>query len=365
MTTIFSRTRAKCIAALVLTFVLVLPSLANEAVDKAVAAEMQRQNIPGVAVAVIQNGKVIKLKGYGLANVELNVPVTTDTAFKIGSISKSMIAIGVMKLIEEGKIKLDDRVSKYFPDAPETWKDITIKHLLSHTSGLLREAPAFDALKVQADYDVIKSAFTEPLVFKPGEKYQYCNVGYFSLAEIISRVSGKPWAQYLDEVLFRPNKMTATRVTSNTEIIANRANGYDISGGKLSNAESFRAVRPSGAFYSSLTDMVSWRLALESGVTIKKGTVRSMWNPVRLKDGNYAPYGLGWAVGNLRGINVIGHGGSLSGFRSDLTIFEDNNLTVIVLTNLASSEPAAISMAVADVFIDFPEPAPKPLTSNQ
>ena len=360
----FGWQRARCIAALVLTFVLVLPSLANEAVDKAVAAEMQRQNIPGVAVAVIQNGKVVKMKGYGLANVELNVPVTADTAFKIGSISKPMIAIGVMKLVDEGKIKLDDRVSKYFPDAPETWKDIRIKHLLSHTSGILREAPAFDPFKLQADYDVIKSAFTEPLVFQPGEKYQYCNVGYFSLAEIISRVSGKPWPQYLDEILFRPNKMTATRVTSNTEIIANRANGYALSGGRLSNAESFRAVRPSGAFYSSLTDMVNWGLGLESGITIKKDTMRSMWKPVRLNDGKNAPYGFGWAVGNLRGKNVTGHGGSLSGFRSDLTIFEDDKLTVIVLTNLASSEPASISMAVADVFIDFPEPAPKPLTSN-
>lgn len=357
MTTIFVWQRTKCIAALALTFVLVLPSLANEAVDKAVAAEMQRQSIPGVAVAVIQNGKVIKIKGYGLANVELNVPVTTETAFKIGSISKPMIAIGVMKLVEDGKIKLDDRVSKYFPDAPEAWKDVTIKHLLSHTSGIMREAPAFDPFKVQADYDVIKSAFTEPLVFQPGEKYQYCNVGYFSLAEIISRVSGKPWAQYLDEILFRPNKMTATRVTSNTEIIANRGSGYAFRG-KLSNEESFRALRPSGAFYSSIADMVSWALTFESGITIKKDTIRSMWRPVRLKDGKNAPYGFGWAVGNLRGKNVVGHGGSLSGFRSDLTIFEDDKLTVIVLTNLSNGEPAAISMAVADVFIDFPEAAP-------
>lgn len=365
MTTIFGLQRAKCIAVLVLTIVLAQPALANEAVDKAVAAEMQRQKVPGVAVAVIQNGKVIKMKGYGLANVELNVPVTPDSAFKIASISKPMIATGVMKLVEEGKIRLDDRVSRFFPDAPETWKDVTIKHLLSHTSGILREAPAFDPFKLQADYDVIKSAFTEPLVFQPGEKYQYCNVGYFSLAEIISRVSGKPWQQYLDEVLFRPNKMTSTRVTSNTEIIANRANGYAISGGKMFNAESYRALRPSGAFYSSLSDMANWALSLESGVTIKKDTVRSMWKPVRLKDGKNAPYGLGWAVGNLRGKNVFGHGGSLSGFRSDITILEDDRLTVIVLTNLASAEPAAISMAVADVFIDFPEPAPKPLTSNQ
>lgn len=119
-------------------FVLVSATVANDFVDKAVAAEMQQQKIPGVAVAVILNGKVVKEKGYGLANVELNVPVTGETAFKIGSISKPLIAIGVMRLVEEGKIGLDDPVSKYFKDAPATWKDITIRHLLSHTSGIVR-----------------------------------------------------------------------------------------------------------------------------------------------------------------------------------------------------------------------------------
>lgn len=345
-------------SAVLAALIFVSVSFANDAVDKAVAAEMLRQKIPGVAVAVIQNGKVVKEKGYGIANVEFNIPVTAETAFKIGSISKPLIAIGVMRLVEEGKIGLDDPVSKYFTDAPATWKDVTIRHLLSHTSGIVREAPGFDPFKVQANYDVITTAFSLPLVFAPGEKYQYCNVGYFSLAEIITRVSGKPWPQYMEETIFRPIKMAATRVTSNTDIVPNRAGGYALMNGKLLNSESYRALRPSGAFYSNLKDMISWSLALESGTPIKQETLRTMWTPFKLNDGKSAPYGFGWVVGNIRGKKRIGHGGSLSGFRSDLAIYQDDKLTVITLTNLDSANPGAISTEVADIYIDFPEPKP-------
>lgn len=358
--TIRLRPRLLVFQAILFALIFVSTSLGNDAVDKAVAAEMQRQKIPGVAVAVIQNGKVVKEKGYGTANLEFNIPVTAETVFKIGSVSKPLIAVGVMRLVEEGKIGLDDPVSKYFKDAPATWKDVTIRHLLSHTSGIIREAPGFDPFKVQADYDVIATAFGSPLVFAPGEKYQYCNVGYFSLAEIIARVSGKPWPQYLEETIFRPNKMAATRVTSNTDIISKRAGGYALTNGKLFNAESYRALRPSGAFYSNLKDLINWNLGLESGSPIKPETLRTMWEPFKLNDGKFAPYGFGWSIGTVRGKKRVGHGGSLSGFRSDLAMFQDDKLTVIVLTNLDSANPAAISTEVADVYIDFPEPKPTP-----
>jgi len=332
-------------------------SAQTDEVDKIVSAEMQRQKIPGVAVAVIRDGKVIKEKGYGIANVELNTPVTSETAFKIGSISKPMIAIGVMKLVEEGKIGLDDPVGKYFPEAPDTWKGIKIRNLLSHTSGIIREAPGFDPLKIQPDYDVIKTAFPVPLVFAPGEKYQYCNVGYFSLAEIITRVSGKAWPDYLSELIFKPLGMSATRTTSNFDIIQNRSGAYVIDGAKMSNAESYRALRPSGAFYSSLKDMIKFGLALETGGPVKKTTLATMMTASKLNDGQEAPYGLGFQMSTFRGKKRTGHGGSLSGFRSDLAIFPEDKLSVIVLANLDSAIPAIIANLVADVYIDFPEAA--------
>jgi D-alanyl-D-alanine carboxypeptidase len=324
-------------------------SAQSDEVDKVVAAEMQRQKIPGVAVAVIRNGKVIKEKGYGLANVELNVPVTSETAFKIGSVSKPIIAIGVMKLVEEGKIGLDDPVGKYFPEAPDT----------CHTSGIIREAPGFDPLKIQPDYDVIKTAFPVPLVFAPGEKYQYCNVGYFSLAEIITRVSGKPWPEYLRELIFKPLNMPATRTTSDFDIIPYRSGAYSLAGNKMSNAESYRALRPSGAFYSNLKDMIKFGQSLETGGPVKKATLGSMMTAYKLNDGQEAPYGLGFQMSMFRGKKRTGHGGSLSGFRSDMAIFPDDKLTIIVLANLDSAVPATIANLVADVYIDFPE-APRP-----
>lgn len=346
--------------AMLLAFVFVTTAFAVQDVDKIVADEMARQKIPGVAVAVIHNGKVVKEKGYGVANVELKIPVTTESVFKIGSISKPMIALAVMKLVEEGKIGLDDPVSKFISDAPATWKEITIRHLLSHTSGIIREAPGFDPFKVQKDYEVIKTAFGEPLVFQPSEKYQYCNVGYFSLAEIIARVSGKPWPEYVNEVVFAPNKMSSTRATSNVDLVANRANGYAFIQDKLVNAESYRALRPSGAFLSSLKDMVAFGLALDNVPPVKRETLTLMQTAVKLKDGTSAPYGLGFQVGKMRGKSRTGHGGSLSGFRTDMAIFPDDKLTIIVLANLDSANPSAISAAIAEAYIDFPAPTAKP-----
>lgn len=345
--------------AILLAFVFVTTVFANKDIDKIVADEMARQKIPGVAIAVVHNGKVVKEQGYGLANVELKIPVTSESVFKIGSISKPMIALAVMKLVEEGKIGLDDPVSKYIADAPATWADITIRHLLSHTSGIIREAPGFDPFKVQNDYDVIKTAFASPLVFQPSEKYQYCNVGYFSLAEIIARVSGKPWPVYINEVLFAPNKMTATRVTSNVDLVANRANGYALAQDKLVNAESYRALRPSGAFLSNIKDMIAFAHMLDNASTVKRETLTLMQTAVKLKDGTSAPYGLGFQVGKVRGKFRVGHGGSLSGFRTDMAMFPDDKLTVIVLANLDSANPSAITSLIADVYVDFPESAAK------
>ena len=130
--------------------------------------------------------------------LELNVPARADTVYKIGSVSKQFISAGILLLAQEGKLSLDDPISKYLDGTPETWKPITIRHLLTHTSGIVREAPGFDPLKVQSDADVIKTAYSLPLRFTPGEKWEYCNVGYFSLAEIIRKVSGKPWGRLLE-----------------------------------------------------------------------------------------------------------------------------------------------------------------------
>jgi CubicO group peptidase (beta-lactamase class C family) len=193
-----------------LLFFFFLPTLLFAQIDSTdiiVKQMMEKQKIVGLSLAVIKNGQPVVNKGYGLANVELNVPVTSETVIRLGSVSKQFFTTAIMTLMQEGKLNIEDAVHKYFPDAPETWRPITIKNLMSHTSGLQRESPAYDNNKIQPDIDIIKSAYNLPLVFKTGEKYQYCNLAYFMLGEIIKQVSGMPWQDYMRDKLFIPAGM--------------------------------------------------------------------------------------------------------------------------------------------------------------
>lgn len=336
--------------ALAMLVVATIVAQADE-VDDYVKAEMQRRHIPGTSIAVLRDGKIIKARGYGLANVELNVPATPETVYKIGSVSKQLIATGIMILTQDGKLSLDDKISKFLEGTPDTWKDITIRHLLTHTSGLVREAPGFDPLKIQADADVIKTAYPLPLRFAPGEKWEYCNVGYFSLAEIIRIVSGKPWGDYLSERLFTPLGMNATRTTSMTEIIRNRANGYVWRDSKLHNAGTYFALRPSGAFLSSVLDLAKWDAALYTERILKQSTLSQVWMPVKLNSGATHPYGFGWELSTVGGHKLVHHGGSLPGFRSQIARFLDDKLTVIVLTNGDNTDSNLLAIRIAALYI--------------
>lgn len=334
-------------------FLLILPAFSQTAdqVDEYIQAEMQRRNIPGLALAVVKEGKTIKAKGYGLANVELKAPVTPETVFKIGSVSKPIIAMGIMSLVEEGKISLDGKVSRHLDGTPDAWREITIRHLLSHTSGIVREAPGFDGAKPQADADVIKTAYPLPLRFAPGEKYEYCNVGYFSLAEIIRRVTGKPWGDFLSERIFKPLGMNATRTIVLDEIVPNRANAYSFQNGKLRNAEIYLALRPSGAFLSTILDLAKLEAALDSPGFLKPESRALMWTPFQLNDGANSVYGLGWALDEVKGHKRIRHGGNLNGFKSEFARFPNDRVTVIVLTNLNEAVPNEIAVGVAAFYI--------------
>jgi D-alanyl-D-alanine carboxypeptidase len=337
--------------ALILLLTVTVAVRADKKVDDYVKAEMEKQHIPGVSIAVVKEGKIIKVEGYGMANVELNVPARPDTVYKIGSVSKQFIASGIMMLIQEGKISLDDNISKFLEGTPDTWKDITIRHLLTHTSGIVREAPGFDPLKIQNDADVIKTAYPLPLRFAPGEKWEYCNVGYFSLAEIIRKVTGKSWGDYLGEHMFTPVGMSATRTTTIADLVQNRANGYIWRNGKLQNAEIYFALRPSGAFLSSVLDLAKWDAALYTDKFFKSSVREQMWTPVKLNNGTNHPYGFGWELSPIAGHKRVHHGGSLPGFRAAMARFVDDKLTVVVLTNSDNANPAAIALNIAALYI--------------
>lgn len=326
----------------------------RDSTDFIVQKIMQEQKIVGLSVAVIKNGKAIVNKGFGLANAELNVPVTAKTVIRLGSVSKQFFTVAILKLQEEGKLNIEDPVHKFFPDAPETWRPIQVKHLMSHTSGLKREGPAYKNSVIQPDLVIIKSAYALPLDFKTGEKYQYCNLGYFMLAEIITQVSGTPWQNYIHEKLFIPAGMNNSGMTDFYPIIPNRANGYMHKNGVLINADAMYAVRPSGGFLSTSSDMILWDKALrEKNIILKKENWELLWSPF-IKTSNdtasKAYYGFGWIIDEVNGHKVVEHGGANIGFRSHYTRFADKDLSIIVLTNTDEANPRILVKALSDYY---------------
>lgn len=324
----------------------------KDSTDIIVQNMMKQQKIVGLSLAVIKNGKAVANKGYGLANVELTVPVNTETVIRLGSVSKQFFSTAIIKLMEEGKLSIDDPVHKFFPDAPETWRPIQIKHLMSHTSGLKREGPAYDNNKIQPDLDIIKSAYPLPLDFKTGEKYQYCNLGYFMLAEIIKQVSGMTWQDYIHEKLFVPAGMNNSMMTDFYPIILNRASGYMHIHDTLVNADAMYAVRPSGGFLSTSSDMIKWNTALtEEKIILKKENWEKLWQPfIKTSDQPESKsfYGFGWTIDEYNGHKSIGHSGANIGFRASYLRFPDDKLSIIILTNTDEANPTAIAKALAD-----------------
>lgn len=322
----------------------------DDRVDRYVQAEMSRQNIPGLALAVVRNGKVIKAKGYGLASVETGGRTTENTVFRLGSVSKQFLAAGIMLLVQDGKLDLNEQVGKFFPDAPETWNKITVRQLLSHTSGLIRDVPDFDALKQIPDAEAIRRTYSLPLDFPAGTRWQYSNVGYYILAEMISRISGQPWSDFIAERIFKPLGMNRTRTADLIEIVPERASGYTLTDKGLENGAVWIALRPPGAFLSTVTDMAKWDAALYSDRILSAATRTQMWAPVKLPDGTETGYGYGWFIDSIGGRRRIYHYGSQPGFKTMFARYPDDKLTVIILANLSSAEVQVMAHAVAEIY---------------
>lgn len=332
-------------------------------VDAYVGEQLGLQRIPGVNLAVLRDGKLVKAKGYGLANIELDVPVKPETVMQTGSVGKQFTATAVMMLVEEGRVGLDDKVSKYFIATPEAWKDITVRNLLTHTSGIPEYTESMnpkvkELFNFRADYtedDLYQRLIQLPLDFEPGTKWQYSNSGYLLLGILIHRVTGEFYGDFLQERIFRPLGMTATQIISEANIVPNRSSGYQIVKGAIKNQE---WVSPTlnttadGALYTNALDLGKWDAALYTEKLIKKSSLEQMWTPVKLKDGKTYPYGFGWFLGQVNGHRLIEHDGAWQGFTMNISRYVDDRLTVIVMTNLEEgpSEPAKIAHGVAGIF---------------
>src|SRR6187551_3684361 len=207
----------------------------ERSVDEFIKTEMERQKIPGVSLAVVKDGKPLIVKGYGFANLEHQVPVKPETIFQSGSMGKQFTAFAAMLLVEEGKIGLDEKISKYLGEVPEAWKNITLRQVLSHTSGMTDYPTDFDFRRDYTEDELLKRAKEIPLAFQPGEKWSYSNLGFVTLGVIINKVTGKFYGDFLQERVFKPLGMTTARVISETDIVPNRASGYRLVKGEVKN----------------------------------------------------------------------------------------------------------------------------------
>src|SRR5438270_958225 len=288
-------------------------------VDDYIRAEMHRQQVPGLSLAVAKDGQIILAKGYGFANVEHQVPVKPETIFQSGSMGKQFTATAVMMLVEAGKLSLSDPITKFFSDAPDSWQKITVRHLLTHTAGTTDYPRDFDFRRDYTEDELLKRAEAIPLAFQPGEKWSYSNLGYVMLGILIHKISGKFYGDYLQEHIFQPLGMTTARIISETDIVPNRAGGYRLVKGELKNQD---WVSPAlnttadGSLYLTVYDMAKWDAALYTDRLLKRSSLEQMWTPVKLNSGQTENYGCGWGFGEVRGHHLIEHGGAWQGFKS-------------------------------------------------
>jgi D-alanyl-D-alanine carboxypeptidase len=331
-------------------------------VDAFVEAEMARRHIPGLSLAVVKAGTIVKAKGYGLADVKRGERVTPETVFRIASVSKQFVAAGIMLLAQDGKLAIDDPVSKHLPRPPSSWDSITLRHLLTHTSGMPRESPAYMGSKVLADSVILQSAYGQALLFPPGTSWTYSNLGYFVLADVISRTSGTRWDEFLTQRVFAPQGMTSTRTRMPLSPARARGYfwhdkgflrkaGYTIAGNSL-------IVRPSGGYYSTALDLANWDAALYRDDVLPRASREAMWTPVRLTTGTPHRYGFGWFVDVVDGHRRVSHSGGVSGFSSQVTRFVDDSLTVIVLTNKEGEGLDGVADQIARAFVPALRPKP-------
>jgi CubicO group peptidase (beta-lactamase class C family) len=341
------------------------------AVDAYVRAQMERQHLPGLSLGIVKDGKLVAAKGYGLANVELQVAARPETVYQSGSMGKQFTAMAVMMLVEEGRIHLDDPISLYLPEAPPLWKDITVRHLLTHTAGIKDYAEADAPAEVAGGID-LRRDYTEdelvryyarfPLDFAPGERWSYSNSGYVLLGVIIRKASRRFYGELLHDRIFAPLGMDTARIITEADIVPNRASGYRLVNGALKNQE---WVSPTlnttadGSLYLTVLDLVKWDAALAAGTLVRRESFEQMWTPVRLNDGTTYPYGFGWSLGTQRGRANLNHGGQWQGFTAHISRFVADHLTVIVLTNLAEGHPGRIAAGVAGLYVPSLQPPPQ------
>jgi len=343
-----------------------------------VFADLAKPGSPGCAVAVYRGGRIAYARGYGLANLELNVPITPRTVFDIGSTSKQFTSMSILLLAQEGRLSLGDPVQKFVPEVPNYSRPVTIRHLLHHTSGM-RDYIELMSLAGAREEDVTdaKDALAvisrqRVLNFEPGSEWLYSNTGYFLLSVIVERASGKPLPAFARERIFAPLGMRSTHFhDDHTMIVPGRATGYaprdPTKGTGFSIAMSDWEQTGDGAVMTTVEDLLRWDENFYTGQVGGRPLLDSMQRTATLNDGKPLTYAAGLFVDTYRGVRAVSHGGAWAGYRAELLRFPAQHLSIACLCNLATARPSQRARQVADVQLagQFPEGQPKPVAARQ
>ena len=322
-------------------------------VDDYLNAEMQSHRIPGAGLIVVQTNQTVKQSVYGIANLELNVPVAAETVFEIGSLTKQFTAACVLLLAQDGKLSVDDKISRFLPNVPDSWQGITIRHLLTHTSGIKTYTGlnGFELRRHLSQAQFINALAAYPLDFPPGQSFQYCNSGYNLLGFVVENASGQSYWNFLSARIFHPLGMDSTTNRSPATIIRNRAAGYEQTNHIWINRDyDLTDVFSAGAIVSTIGDLAKWNKSLDGGTVLTDATRQQMWTPARLNDGTATKYGFGWRIEQFEDRVNIGHGGSTSGFSASLQRFPAEHLAVIILTNTDEQIATQLARSVAKFY---------------
>ncbi|MCP2519434.1 beta-lactamase family protein [Candidatus Aminicenantes bacterium AC-708-M15] len=340
--------------------ILVFNTYADSKIDKIdrLFSPWNKSNSPGCALAIIKDGKIVYKKGYGMANLELNVPITPKTVFYIGSCSKQFVAFSIALLAKRKILSLDDDIRKYIPELPNYGKPITIKHLIYHTSGLRDFFTLEDIAGIPFGFyhknDVLSLiASQKKLNFEPGEEYLYSNSGYFLLALIVERVSKMSFREFAEKNIFKPLGMKNSCFQDDyTRIIKNRASGYfPGKKGEFRNFISTFDCVGSGGLYTSVEDLYLWDQNFYHCKVGGKELIKQIQTPGVLNNGERINYAFGLVIGSYRGLKTVSHGGALGGYRAGIIRFPEQKFTVIILSNLSSFNPMKMCKKIADIYL--------------
>jgi CubicO group peptidase (beta-lactamase class C family) len=352
---------------LFLSYFFVFPSFAQTIVDKQLTAkfdqllsEQFKTGETGAAALVSRKGQIIYKKAFGMANMELNIPMQPDNVFRIGSISKQFTAVAILQLMEQGKLNLQDDITKFIPDYPTHGHKITIEHLLTHTSGIqsytgMKEFGTISRLDKTPE-ELIGFFKNQPMEFAPGTKWNYNNSGYFLLGYIIEKLSGKTYPEYVEENIFKPLGMTNSFYGSDSRIIKNRAAAYSKNEKGFINAEPLSMTLPyaAGSLQSTVEDLYKWNQAVQGYKLVKKESLDKAFTSYILADGKKTGYGYGWGLGNLQGSQTIEHGGGIPGFLTQGIYLPKEDVFVAVYSNCDCNGPEDVAVKLGALAIGKP-----------